>query len=271
AWSVRRRAEVYDRPSLTKGKIVRRLDYHEQVDIGPEPQRNRQGVFEVLPGGGRDGADGYVLTADIRHYVPGLPQTDIAADEVWIDVDVGQQVLAIMVGETTEFITLISSGSHKHPTPPGLYRIRYKLAYGKMQSRDEVDEDEVYYVEAVPWVQYFHNRYALHSAFWHNSFGRRRSHGCINLAPADAARVFERTAPELAPGFTSIHERPRELGTNVRIRKGSEPVEDRRRELSTVVDDEQDVDTNIDDNPDTPTDSTAGDDAPETLAPGQTP
>lgn len=229
AWSVRRRAEVYDRPDLTRGKVTRRLDYHEAVEIRPAPVRKKGEVFELIPGAGRDGGDGYVLTADIRHYVPGPKRTDVGDDEVWVDVDVAQQVLAVMVGDTTEFVTLISSGSHKHPTPSGLYRVRYKLAYGKMESRDDADPDEVYYVEAVPWVLYFHNRYALHAAFWHNNFGRRRSHGCINLAPADARYVFERASPTLPPAFTSIHEREDEPGMVVRIRRGQDPVEDKRR------------------------------------------
>ncbi len=243
AWSVRRRAEVYDRPDIERGKVVKRLDYHQQVDIRPESVRAKGEVFELIPGVGSDGGDGYILTADIRHYVPGPAREDAGGDEVWVDVDVEQQVLAVMVGNTTEFITLISSGSHKHPTPPGVYRIRYKLAHGKMESRDDAKPDEIYYVEEVPWVQYFHARYALHAAFWHNTFGRRRSHGCINLAPADAAHVFSRTGPTLPPGFTSIHELSQDPGTVVRIRKGQEPVEDRRREFKNDGSEEETDDT----------------------------
>ena len=44
----------------------------------------------------------------------------------------------------------------------------------------------VYSVEHVPWVMYFHDSFALHGAFWHQGFGRTHSHGCVNLAPADA-------------------------------------------------------------------------------------
>ena len=46
-------------------------------------------------------------------------------------------------------------------------------------------------------MQYFQGGYALHAAFWHEDFGRPRSHGCINLSPRDAAWIFEWTEPHL--------------------------------------------------------------------------
>ncbi|KYF53088.1 hypothetical protein BE08_00505 [Sorangium cellulosum] len=51
----------------------------------------------------------------------------------------------------------------------------------------------------MPYTQYFHEGYALHGAYWHDEFGKARSHGCINLAPADAAWLFEWTEPAVPP------------------------------------------------------------------------
>ena len=34
---------------------------------------------------------------------------------------------------------------------------------------------------------------ALHGAYWHRRFGERVSHGCVNLAPTDAAWLYEFT------------------------------------------------------------------------------
>jgi lipoprotein-anchoring transpeptidase ErfK/SrfK len=51
----------------------------------------------------------------------------------------------------------------------------------------------------VPFVQYFTDRFALHGAHWHDDFGTQRSYGCINLAPIDAAWLFNWTSPEV-PG-----------------------------------------------------------------------
>ena len=55
---------------------------------------------------------------------------------------------------------------------------------------------------------YFQLAYALHSAFWHDSFGRPHSHGCINLAPRDAKWLFEFVEPPLPAGWHGVYPRP---------------------------------------------------------------
>jgi hypothetical protein len=59
-------------------------------------------------------------------------------------------------------------------------------------------------MEDVPWVQYFAKGVGLHGAFWHRSFGHVRSHGCVNLSPLDAERLFWWTAPRLPAGWTAV-------------------------------------------------------------------
>ena len=49
----------------------------------------------------------------------------------------------------------------------------------------------------MPFVQYFTEGFALHGAYWHDDFGTPRSHGCVNLAPVDAAWLFRFTDPEV--------------------------------------------------------------------------
>ncbi len=44
---------------------------------------------------------------------------------------------------------------------------------------------------------YFKGGYALHGAYWHDDFGRSRSHGCVNLAPIDARYVFFWASPSV--------------------------------------------------------------------------
>ena len=42
-------------------------------------------------------------------------------------------------------------------------------------------QGECYNVPNVPHVMYFTNvGHAFHGAYWHNNFGQRMSHGCIN-------------------------------------------------------------------------------------------
>jgi lipoprotein-anchoring transpeptidase ErfK/SrfK len=63
---------------------------------------------------------------------------------------------------------------------------------------------EEFELQDIPYVQYFEGGYALHAAYWHDDFGKPRSHGCINLAPEDARRLFFWTEPKLPPGWHSV-------------------------------------------------------------------
>lgn len=171
----------------------------------------------------------WVEAKQVRRYLPAEPLAGVGESEIWLDVDLDQQTLTIWRGTTPEFVTLISSGNWKNPTPKGIYRLISKQAYGDMRSRP--DEEEPYWVESVPWVLYFDGRYALHGTFWHNRFGRRTSHGCVNMAPLDAARVFGVTKPVLPGGWMNVYEHEAALGTTLRIREGTEEVVDRRGDV----------------------------------------
>ena len=53
---------------------------------------------------------------------------------------------------------------------------------------------EYYNVPNVPWVMYFTNvGHAIHGAYWHNAFGTRRSHGCINLPVPFSEQLYRIT------------------------------------------------------------------------------
>jgi hypothetical protein len=75
-----------------------------------------------------------------------------------------------------------------------------------------------YRIEDVPYVQYFSKGVGLHAAFWHRSFGQVRSHGCVNLAPLDAERLFWWTGPALPNGWTAVLPGGRDAATIVRVR-----------------------------------------------------
>ena len=49
--------------------------------------------------------------------------------------------------------------------------------------RSSPEEENTYVVERVPWTLFFHAGYAVHGTYWHDQFGRPKSHGCINLSP----------------------------------------------------------------------------------------
>jgi lipoprotein-anchoring transpeptidase ErfK/SrfK len=126
-----------------------------------------------------------------------------------IHVNLAQQSLVAYDGERPVFATLVSTGKEGFETPKGVYRIYAKHVSATMDGT--AGSDEVYSIEDVPWTMYFQGSYALHAAFWHDHFGNVRSHGCINLAPADARWLFRFTTPVLPTdwhGVIATHDNP---------------------------------------------------------------
>lgn len=204
------------------------LEYHAEIYVEPEPIRTARGTFYALADG-----SGFLSSRNIRRFeaIPELGDETLADDEIWIDVDLDQQILTVMEGSEAIYATLISSGK-KGPTPRGLFRINKKQAVGSMSSQPGAADP--YAVEAVPYVQYFHGGIALHSAYWHNRFGFRISHGCVNLAPRDAAHVYSLTGPHPRDGWMDVFEDEGDLGTRVRVREGDQSVSDRRGPVEHV-------------------------------------
>ncbi len=118
----------------------------------------------------------------------------------WISVSIDRQVLVAYEGDRPVYGALVSTGrgglgdpAETYATIRGTFMIRSKHVSGTMDGDEGSDESFV--LHDVPYIQYFHEGYALHAAYWHDDFGEVRSHGCVNLAPTDAAWLFEWTDP----------------------------------------------------------------------------
>ncbi|MFZ5894047.1 MAG: L,D-transpeptidase [Myxococcota bacterium] len=119
----------------------------------------------------------------------------------WIDISLANQTLTLWEGDTPVYATLVSTGrdgmgepGKTLSTPQGIFRIFQKHVTTTMDS-DVADHE--FELRDVPWVMYFKGGYALHGAYWHDDFGRPRSHGCVNLSPIDARHVFNWSAPNV--------------------------------------------------------------------------
>ena len=131
-----------------------------------------------------------------------------ATGRKWIDVSILKQALVAYEGSRPVYVTLVSTGADgigdpktTHSTIQGTFLIHTKHVSSTMSS-DEVGEE--FELRDVPYVQYFEQGYALHGAYWHDRFGTPKSHGCINLSPEDARRLFFFTEPALPPGWHGV-------------------------------------------------------------------
>ncbi len=209
AWVMRREAPVRESP---RGRVARRAGYRELVHVAEDGPR---GTVRLTDGT-------YMRARDLARARPSARPDAVGPDERWIDVDVDSQVMVAYEGDRPIYATLVSTGrpARTHATPVGEFRIWVKLATSDMDDLERVDVEHNYSIEAVPWVQYFEGANGFHAAFWHDDFGRRRSHGCVNLSPRDARWLFGFTRPVLPDGWYAVLPAEGDPGTLVRIREG---------------------------------------------------
>ncbi len=200
------RQDVADGPLASDAKVARLTDF---PFFGQITRRNKRYV--------QVGEQVFLSSRVAAVATTTEPPDDLKENERWIDIDLSEQVLVAYEGETPVFATLIASGKPGFSTPEGSFRIYSKHVSITMD--DPEGGEEAYSIEDVPWTQYFKDSYALHAAFWHNRFGRVRSHGCINLSPADARRLFFWTGPHLPEGLHGIASTRENPGTRVVIHK----------------------------------------------------
>ena len=144
-----------------------------------------------------------------------LLSPDVPDAEKHILIDLDAQLVTAFEGEQLVFSQRCSSGARGTETPKGEFRTYHKGPSVHMTNQGDALEN-IYNLPGVPWCTFFTGiGNALHGAYWHNDYGRPRSHGCVNL-PSDAAKfIYRWTSPIVPPEADYVH-RPGE-GTRVQI------------------------------------------------------
>jgi lipoprotein-anchoring transpeptidase ErfK/SrfK len=107
--------------------------------------------------------------------------------EIWIDIDLSNQLLQIYKGKNLLNTFVVSTGTWRTPTITGQYRIYVKYPAADMAGPG-------YYLPRVPYVMYFYKGYGIHGTYWHNNFGTPMSHGCVNLRTDNAEWVYNKSS-----------------------------------------------------------------------------
>lgn len=110
-------------------------------------------------------------------------------------VDTATQLVTAFEGETMVFSQRCSSGAKGTKTPLGDYRTYHKGPSIHMTNQgDEVAH--IFDLPGVPWCTFFTGiGNAFHGTYWHNDYGRPRSHGCVNLPTESAKFLYRWTKP----------------------------------------------------------------------------
>lgn len=87
-------------------------------------------------------------------------------------------------------------------TPRGMFNIDPKVPAKHMGDGRMTSEIDAYELPGVPWVSFFEHMtgVAFHGTYWHDNFGSRMSHGCVNMRVEDAKWLYRWSTPIAEPG-----------------------------------------------------------------------
>ena len=107
-----------------------------------------------------------------------------------IVVDRATQTLRAYDGDILFMETSVSTELELSPTIAGTFTI-YKKTPSRYMQGPLPGFTDVYDLPGVPWNLYFTADGAvIHGTYWHDSFGTPYSHGCVNLLPIDARKLY---------------------------------------------------------------------------------
>ncbi|MFH2102919.1 MAG: L,D-transpeptidase [Chloroflexota bacterium] len=122
---------------------------------------------------------------------PINPDVDPGAKKVVINLN--YQTLSCFENEREVYFCRVSTGSVANSTPLGEFPI-WRKAIAMHMAAGTVDAG--YDTPGVGWTTLFVGTgVAIHATYWHNQYGEKRSHGCVNCKPEDAKWIFRWTTP----------------------------------------------------------------------------
>lgn len=129
------------------------------------------------------------LTED--EVAPINPEVDAA--EKTIRINLTDQTLSCFEGKREVYFCRVSTGGGEFATPSGDF-VTWRKTFSIHMAAGTVDAG--YDTPGVSWSTFFIGTgVAIHATFWHNQFGEKRSHGCVNTRPEDAKWIFRWTTP----------------------------------------------------------------------------
>jgi lipoprotein-anchoring transpeptidase ErfK/SrfK len=109
------------------------------------------------------------------HRAPPLPPI------VAVTVDISSQSMAVKVNGWPTAYWKVSTARPGYHTPRGSYRVTRTAAVYFSKKYDNAP---------MPHSVFFYGGYAIHATGSVRSLGRPASHGCVRLAPGNAARLY---------------------------------------------------------------------------------
>jgi len=163
----------------------------------------------------------YYAQAEHLRIIPNEELTPLSPDFPGqlkrVEVRLSEQVAIAYEDQNPVFMARIASGGRfrngTYSTPVGHHMTYHKRPFRHMAAGDLASNG--FDLPGVPWVSYItESGVALHGTYWHNDFGRPRSHGCINLTSQAAKWLYRWTQPVVPPNEQMVYEK---YGTGVDV------------------------------------------------------
>lgn len=123
-----------------------------------------------------------------------LMAVSAAEAKVSVYIDISRQMMSVSVNGWPYASWRVSTARRGYWTPRGSFR-PYLLKRMHYSSK--------YENSPMPHSIFFRGGYAIHGTYYVRSLGRPVSHGCVRLAPANAARLYS-LVRQFGKGDTSI-------------------------------------------------------------------
>ncbi len=143
---------------------------------------------------------------------------EIPLENKLIEIHLADQLVIAYENNKPVFSAKTATGGRfidgDYRTQPGTYITNRKRPSRHMAAGDPAAPNS-YDLPGIPWVTYLtESGVSFHGTYWHNDYGKPRSHGCINLSPTDALWIYRWSSPAVPFGEETYQENN---GTRVEI------------------------------------------------------
>lgn len=223
--------EARAQPSPQAGKVYRFYGgtvYHVVDAVEDEEGIGWYKVYDEFPP--TNPTHQWVLARDMRR----IPRSEMSPIHPFvgakrIEVDLNKQLLTCYEGDHVAFSTLVASGVGRYEGDPQtdlathmeethvLLKQPSRHMSNQPYKEDQVVVGDIFDLPGIPWNVFFHlSGTAIHGTYWHNDFGIRRSHGCLNVS-CEAARWIYRWVHPVGSYEDDFIQSDHRVGTPIHI------------------------------------------------------
>ena len=110
-----------------------------------------------------------------------LSSVSVFAANLIAKVDISTQTMVVSHNGKVKYKWPVSTGRKGYSTPTGTYSAQWLSRHHRSRKYNNAP---------MPYAVFYHRGYAVHATYDTKRLGRPASHGCVRLAPENAAKFF---------------------------------------------------------------------------------